>query len=69
LVRCHEDEENGEYEDRPNPNQPVPTLNSLTATATLGEEVHVNVTGTYEAPFEQEMGVWTYTAPIHIQFS
>jgi uncharacterized protein (TIGR03437 family) len=43
---------------------PFPKLNSLTATTTLGEEVHVNVTGTYKASFEKEVDVWSYTSPI-----
>ncbi len=43
---------------------PFPKLNSLTATATLGEDVHVNVTGTYQTSFDKKVDVWTYTSPV-----
>ena len=43
---------------------PFPKLNSLTATATFGEDVHVNLTGNYQSSFDKKVDVWTYTSPV-----
>jgi uncharacterized repeat protein (TIGR03803 family) len=39
-----------------------PQLNSLTATATLGGDLHVNVTGRYDSSFDQKVPVVTLVA-------
>jgi len=39
-----------------------PRLNSLLATTTLGEAVHVNITGTYHSSFKKEVDVATVTS-------
>ncbi len=44
-----------------------PQLNSLTATATLGEDAHVNITGTYDNSFQQQVSIATIaTDPITV---
>ena len=43
---------------------PLPKLNSLTATATFGEDVNVNLTGNYQSSFDKQVDVWTYTSPV-----
>ncbi len=47
---------------------PFPKLNSLTATATFGEDVQISLAGTYHNSFDKKVDVWTYTSPVHIPF-